>query len=89
MSGEPLNYFVYPYVEVDGKKWILKGDCDEARTCDNARGIPFLLTPVDRGNSLSMSMLGPNCSCSGIKLYEKVAGLGCPAIGLIHVVMVR
>lgn len=20
-SGEPLNYFVYPYVEVDGKKW--------------------------------------------------------------------
>jgi len=20
-AGEPLNYFVYPYVEVDGKKW--------------------------------------------------------------------
>ena len=20
-SGEPLNYFVYPYVEVAGKKW--------------------------------------------------------------------
>jgi hypothetical protein len=20
-AGDPLNYFVYPYVEVDGKKW--------------------------------------------------------------------
>ena len=21
LSGEPLNYFIYPYVEVDGKPW--------------------------------------------------------------------
>lgn len=43
-SGEPLNYFVYPYVEVDGKPW---GHVEETFTYRDLVGAPDSGRPGD------------------------------------------